>query len=104
MPGTHRPPSPRQSPTRLCASQPATAPKVPGLVRMSAVCGLAQQRVVLLVLVGAWVERQDRVLLMEWILAKDRDPLRARLDHVVTGLGLPTHASGRNRARVAHEQ
>src|ERR687895_791025 len=70
----------------------------------SAVGGFAQQRLVLLVLVRPGVERDDRVLLVERVLAEHRDPLRARLDHVVAGLRLAAQARGRHRAGVHHEQ
>ena len=59
---------------------------------------------VLLVVEGAGVEGEDRVLLVEGVLAEHGDALRARLDHVVTGLRLAAQARGGHRPRVHHEQ
>src|SRR5215212_10778503 len=65
---------------------------------------LAEQPLVLLVVVRARVERQDRVALVEGVLPIHGDPVRARLDDVVTGLCLATQARGGDGPGVDDEQ
>src|SRR4051794_15608085 len=92
-----------QSPSGVSSVQRRMIASRSTAARSSAMRRLPEERLVLLVLVGARVEGEDRVAVVERVLAVDGHALGRGLDHVVAGLGLAPEARGRHRSGVDDE-